>query len=255
MKITCIIVEDIQIAADFLRKFCEKSEQVEVKGHFLNVADALEFLDAYKVDLIFLDVEMPGATGFDLMDRLTYNPKIILTTSKTEYAYNAFQYNVNDYLKKPFTYKRFLEAIIKIKTGSPPPPAIPSDETPSSGIIATRIISPSVPSVLHENEKDFLFIKAEDKLVKLIKNDIFFMESMRDYVKFVMESKNYITHSTLKNLEEKLSGQSFLKVHRSYIVNINKIDDIRGNIIYLHGNQIPIGKGHKEEVVKRLNIL
>ncbi|MHA4809857.1 LytR/AlgR family response regulator transcription factor [Flavitalea flava] len=259
MKITCIIVEDIQIAADFLRKFCEKSELVEVKGHFLNVADALEFLDADKVDLIFLDVEMPGATGFDLLDSLTYSPKIILTTSKTEYAYNAFQYNVNDYLKKPFTYKRFLEALTKITAASPPllsPLSIPlsttfSDETAVPEITSTQ----TNPSVIPDNDKDFIFIKAEDKLVKLIKNDIFFIESMRDYVKFVLEGKNYITHSTLKNLEEKLSGQSFLKVHRSYIVNINKIDDIRGNTIYLQGNQIPIGKGHKEDVVKRLNIL
>src|SRR5580693_7797144 len=101
MKLSCIIVEDIQIAADFLRKFCEKSDLVEVKGHFLNVTDALEYLDGERVDLLFLDVEMPGANGFELLDRLTYSPMIILTTSKTEYAFNAFQYHVNDYLKKP----------------------------------------------------------------------------------------------------------------------------------------------------------
>src|SRR3984885_9602300 len=114
MATTCIIVEDIQIAADFLRKFCEKSGLIEVKGHFLNVADALEFLDRERVDLIFLDVEMPGASGFDLLDRLTYSPKIILTTTKTEYAFDAFQYNVSDYLKKPISYKRFLESMQKI---------------------------------------------------------------------------------------------------------------------------------------------
>lgn len=232
MKTTCIIVEDIQIAADFLAKFCDKSGLIEVKGHFLNVADALDFLDRDKADLIFLDVEMPGASGFELLDRLTYSPKIILTTSKTEYAFDAFQYNVNDYLKKPFTYKRFLEAVQKIGNGTPDP----------------------VPPAF-QADTDFLFIKAEDKLIKLIKDDIFFIESMRDYVKFVTTGKSYITYSTLKNLEEKLNGNTFLKVHRSYIVNINKIDDIRGNTIYLHGNQIPVSKDHKEELVKRLNIL
>jgi DNA-binding LytR/AlgR family response regulator len=233
MKTTCIIVEDIQIAADFLKKFCEKSGLVEVKGHFLNSEDALVFLEENKVDLLFLDIEMPGATGFELLDRLTWFPRIILTTSKTEYAFDAFQYNVTDYLKKPFTYRRFLEAIQKIQKTEP---------TPSNSATAPA-------------EPGFLFIKSEDKLVKLVKNDIFFIESMRDYVKFVTASKNYITYSTLKNLEEKLTGDEFLKVHRSYIVNINKIDDIRGNTIYLQGNQIPIGKGHKEELVKRLNIL
>jgi DNA-binding LytR/AlgR family response regulator len=237
MKTTCIIVEDIQIAADFLKKFCEKSGLIEVKGHFLNSASALEFLEGSKVDLLFLDIEMPGATGFELLDRLTYSPMIILTTSKTEYAFDAFQYHVTDYLKKPFTYKRFLEAIQKIQKPEPAP-------TPVSPLPA-----PSLPDI------DFLFIKAEDKLIKLIKDDIFFIESMRDYVKFVTASRNYTTYSTLKNLEEKLNGGKFLKVHRSFIVNINKIDDIRGNTIYLQGNQIPIGKGHKDELARRLNIL
>ena len=238
MKISCIIVEDIQIAADFLRKFCEKSDLVEVKGHFMNVADALEFLDRERVDLLFLDVEMPGANGFDLLDRLTYSPKIILTTSKTEYAFNAFQYHVDDYLKKPFTYKRFMEAIEKLRQQQA------AESSPTTTF-------PSVP----QPDNDFLFIKSEDKLIKLKKDDILFLESMRDYVKFVTAGKSYVTYSTLKNMEEKLIGQTFLKVHRSYIVNINKIDDIRGNTIYVLGNQIPIGKGHKEDLATRLNIL
>lgn len=241
MKTSCIIVEDIQIAADFLRKFCEKSDLVEVKGHFLNVADALEFLDRQRVDLLFLDVEMPGATGFDLLDSLTYSPKIILTTSKTEYAFDAFQYHVNDYLKKPFTYKRFLEAIEKLQQQTQATEHSPAPAPQQSAALTA--------------ETDFLFIKSEDKLVKLKKDDILFLESMRDYVKFVTPAKSYITYSTLKNMEEKLVGPNFLKVHRSYIVNITKIDDIRGNTIYLLGNQIPIGKGHKDEVAARLNIL
>jgi len=239
MKTSCIIVEDIQIAADFLKKFCEKSDLVDVKGHFLNVEDALEFLDQHKPDLIFLDVEMPGANGFQLLDSLTYSPKIILTTSKTDYAFDAFQYHVDDYLKKPFTYKRFLEALQKIQDqpAPPPPPAA----------------SPAPPSA--SSDMDFLFIKADDKLVRLKKDDILFMESMRDYVKFVTPGKTYITYSTLKSMEEKLAGPSFLKVHRSYIININKIDDIRGNTIYVQGTPIPVGKGHKEELAARLNIL
>jgi DNA-binding LytR/AlgR family response regulator len=227
---TCVIVEDIQMAADILNKFCEKSGLVTVKGHFLNVADALEYLDNNTIDLIFLDVEMPGATGFDLLDRLTFNPKIILTTSKTEYAFDAFQYHVDDYLKKPFTYKRFLESLEKIQTAE------------------------SAPIVI-SNESDHLFIKVDTKLVKLENKDILYMESMGDYVRFVTASKKYVTLNTMKNLEEKLSRSTFLKVHRSYIINISKIDDLQGNTIYIQGNQVPIGKGHREEVMKRLNIV
>ncbi|MFL5789097.1 MAG: LytR/AlgR family response regulator transcription factor [Flavisolibacter sp.] len=229
---TCIIVEDIQMAADILKRFCEKSGLVQVEGHFLNVSDALSFLDDNKVDLIFLDVEMPGATGFDLLDNLTFKPKIILTTSKTEYAFNAFQYNVDDYLKKPFTYKRFIESVEKIQKAEPEKASTPAKET-----------------------SDHLFIKVDTKLVKLMNNDILYVESMGDYVKFVTGSKKLVTLNTLKNLEEKLSRSTFMKVHRSYIVNISKIDDLQGNIIYIQGNEVPIGKGHREEVLKRLNIV
>src|ERR1700761_3999994 len=146
MKTTCIIVEDIQIAADFLRKFCEKSDLVEVKGPFLNVADALDFLDQEKVDVLFLDVEMPGANGFELLDRLTYSPMIILTTSKTEYAFNAFQYHVDDYLKKPFTFKRFQESIQKLQQKV----AVP--QTPAT--------TPQVVTTATPLDTEFLFIKA-----------------------------------------------------------------------------------------------
>jgi DNA-binding LytR/AlgR family response regulator len=173
---------------------------------------------------------MPGATGFDLLDRLTFHPKIILTTSKTEYAFDAFQYRVDDYLKKPFTYKRFLESLEKIQTTEPTP-------------------------VIMSNESDHLFIKVDTKLVKLENKEILYMESMGDYVRFVTPSKKYVTLNTMKNLEEKLSKSTFLKVHRSYIINISKIDDLQGNTIYIQGNQVPIGKGHREEVMKRLNIV
>lgn len=229
MKIKSIIVEDIQVAADFLRKFCEKSGKVDVLGHFLNVEDALAFLNQNVVDLIFLDVEMPGATGFDLLDRISYSPKVILTTSKTEYAFNAFQYNVADYLKKPFTYQRFLESIQKIEG--------------TSDIAAAKV------------DKDHLFIKVDTKLIKLQNTDILFIESMGDYVKFVTPNKKYVTLNTIKNLEEKLDRTTFLKVHRSYLVNLTKIDDLDGNILLIQGNQVPISKGHRDEVLKRLNII
>lgn len=234
MKIKSIIVEDIQVAADFLRKFCEKSGKVDVLGHFMNVEDALAFLNQNVVDLIFLDVEMPGATGFDLLDRISYSPKVILTTSKTEYAFNAFQYNVADYLKKPFTYQRFLESIQKIESNS---------NGTSNDIGSAKV------------DQDHLFIKVDTKLIKLQNTDILFVESMGDYVKFVTPNKKYVTLNTIKNLEEKLDKATFLKVHRSYLVNLTKIDDLDGNILLIQGNQVPISKGHRDEVLKRLNIL
>lgn len=229
MKYTSIIVEDLQTAADFLRKFCERSGLVEVQAHFLNAEDALNYLSENLVDLIFLDVEMPGATGFDLMDRLVYTPQVILTTSKTEYAYDAFQYNVTDYLKKPFTYQRFLEALQKVQ--------VKKEEEDSS------------------SERDHIFIKSDGKLIRLKNDDILFIESMGDYVKFVTAEKKYITHNTIKNLETKVDPLRFMKVHRSYIVNLSRIDDIQENSLFIKGTMIPISKAHKAKVMQKLNIV
>ncbi|HTE26634.1 LytR/AlgR family response regulator transcription factor [Flavitalea sp.] len=229
MSLSCIIVEDLQVAADFLKKCCEKSGQVEVKAHFPNVSDALAYLNEHSVDLLFLDVEMPGATGFDLLDQIAYSPKVILTTSKPEYAYDAFEYNVTDFLKKPFTYQRFIESLQKVTAHA--------DSTPATVSI------------------DHIFIKTEGKLVRLNNDDILYIESMGDYVKFVTTDKKYVTHNTIKNLEDKVNKESFMKVHRSYIINISKIDDIRENDLYIKGNEIPVSKAHKPEVMKRLNII
>jgi DNA-binding LytR/AlgR family response regulator len=230
MILSSVIVEDLQVAADYLARCCEKSGLLEVKGHFPNVEEALQFLNQQSVDILFLDVEMPGATGFELLDRLAYSPKVILTTSKTEYAYDAFQYNVSDFLKKPFTYQRFLEAVQKVT-------------------------SPSVENNVSSTATDHIYIKTEGKLIRLNNSDILFIESMGDYVKFVSTDKKYITHNTIKNLEEKVNKQCFLKTHRSYIINVNKIDDIRENLLFIKGNEIPISKAHRSEVLKRLNII
>ncbi len=229
MKYQSIIVEDLPVAAEFLRKFCEKSGVVDVAQHFLNAEDALQFLKDNVVDLIFLDVEMPGASGFELLDQLVYTPQVILTTSKTEYAYSAFQYNVTDYLKKPFTYQRFLEAVQKV--------------------------SKKAEQVNGNAEQDHLFIKSDGKLIRLHNDDILFIESMGDYVKFITPAKKYITHNTIKNLETKVNPQVFMKVHRSYIVNFTKINDIQENVLYINGNMIPISKTHKSGVMQKINII
>jgi DNA-binding LytR/AlgR family response regulator len=229
MKFTSIIVEDLQAAADFLKKFCEKSGIIEVQAHFLNAEDALVYLSENLVDLIFLDVEMPGASGFDLMDRLVYTPQVILTTSKTEYAYDAFQYNVTDYLKKPFTYQRFLEAVQKVEKKKE------EDDSAASN--------------------DHIFIKADGKLIRLLNDDILYIESMGDYVKFITAEKKYITHNTIKNLETKVDALRFMKVHRSYIVNLSRIDDIQENMLYIKGMMIPISKAHKSKVLQKINVI
>jgi DNA-binding LytR/AlgR family response regulator len=224
----CVIVEDLPAAAEYLKKCCEKSGMIEVLAHCMSVKDAIDFLSKNSVDLIFLDVEMPEGRGFDVLDNITCSSKVILTTSKTEYAYSAFEYNVTDFLKKPFTYRRFMEAVKKV--------------------------SGSSTEIQKENGgEDHIFIKSDGKLVRLKNDDILYIESMGDYVRFVMQERKYIALNTIKNLETKINSQLFMKVHRSYIVNTSKVDNVHENTLLIKETKIPVSKAFKAEVARRFH--
>jgi len=227
MSFSSVIVEDLQPAADILRKFCNKCGLVDVKAHFLNAEDALVHLAEHPADLIFLDVEMPGISGLEMMDRLGEIPQVILTTSKTEYAYDAFQYNVTDYMRKPFTYTRFLESIQKVK-------ARKEEE-------ATDI--------------SHMFIKVDGKLVRLNSDDILYIESMGDYVRFTTQDRKYITHNTIKNIESRMDASRFMKVHRSYIVNLSQVEGLHEDELSIRGERIPVSKAHKARIRTLINII
>jgi len=228
MSISCIIVEDDKISALHLRRMIEQEPSLTLAGIFMNADDALLFLAQEMVDLIFLDVEMPDVNGFQLLDQLPYRPYVILTTAKTEYAFTAFQYSVTDYLTKPITLPRFKEAIKKIE--------------------------PFIAKQKDNNAND-IFIRADGKLIRLHNNEICFVEALGDYVKFVTENKNYLSLTTLKSIEEKLNDEMFLKVHRSYIINTKKINDIEDNTVLIGKHVIPISKAHRKLVMDRLNII
>ncbi len=229
MKLQAIIVDDEPIARSFLERFCEKNGNLDVVGSFPCADTALQYLRGNEIDILFLDVEMPGSSGFQLMDQLQYMPKIILTTSKTDYAFEAFQYNVADYLKKPFTYARFQESMIKV---------------------ADKEVV-----VKNEKKQDDIFIKSDGKFTRLHFQDILYIESMGDYVKYITATRHYLTHSTLKAVEEKMNRQHFIKVHRSYIVNLHKIKDIQDYSLVIEGKVIPISKIHKPDVMQRINVV
>lgn len=226
MMLSGVIVEDLQPAADILRRYCQRSGIIEVHAHFLNAEAALEHLAARPADLLFLDIEMPGISGFEMLDRLQHAPQIILTTSKTEYAYDAFQYHVVDYLRKPFTYERFLQSVQKLRL------------TPGEEAAAP-------PS-------DRIFIKVDGRLQKLEKDEILYIESMGDYVRFITPEKKYITHNTIKNIEARVQGMNFMKVHRSYIVNLSSVDDLRDGELIVRGITIPVSKTHRTRLRERL---
>ncbi|MCF8340070.1 MAG: LytTR family DNA-binding domain-containing protein [Chitinophagaceae bacterium] len=224
MKFTSIIVEDLNSAAVLLQRHCERSGIIEVLGHFTSAEEALHFLMVNPVDLIFLDVEMPGKSGFEFLDLLKQKPMVILTTSRTEYAFNAFEYHVTDFLHKPFTYQRFLDSIKKLDRKV--------QESPSP--------------------ESFIFIKVNGKLLRINYADILYIESLGDYVKFVTPQKKYITHNTIKNLEATIHSSDFVKVHRSFIVNLNAVEDLQDNNLLVSGNLIPVSKANKTKLVQKL---
>lgn len=228
MKLTAVIVDDEPIARNFLERYCEKSGTITVVGSFPDSESAFAFLMQNEIDILFLDVEMPGDSGFQLLDKLIVMPKVILTTSKKDYAYDAFQYKVIDYLKKPFTYVRFQESIGKVT------------ESTSEKKTAAEI--------------EDIFIKSNGKFIRLNYEDILYIESLGDYVKYCTADKKYVTHSTLKAVEEKINNVQFMKVHRSYIVNLRKINNIEDYTLYIGNSVIPISKLLKTEVMGRINI-
>ncbi|MGC4036636.1 MAG: LytTR family DNA-binding domain-containing protein [Chitinophagaceae bacterium] len=230
MKFSSVIIEDLPVAAEYLRHCCDKSGKIEVKAHFTSIKEAISFLTETSVDILFLDIEMQDENGFDVLSHLVYTPQVILTTAKAEYAYSAFEHNVTDFLKKPFIYQRFLAAIEKA--------------------IA------KINSSLHNKqvtEDDSIFIKTDGKLVRLQNEKILFIESIGDYVWFVTMEKKYLSHNTIKHLEEKLNPSMFMKVHRSFIVNINKVHNIEGNILFINNYKIPVSKANRMDVLRKIN--
>lgn len=226
MKLDCIIVDDEPMSRNFLARFCSKSGRADVKGSFSNAADAMLFLQSNVVHAIFLDVEMPGLTGFQMLDRLSYMPKVIMTTSNINYAFTAFEYNVTDFLKKPVEYNRFLDALAKVEEACKTIPASDSNND--------------------------IVIKSNGSYVRLPHDEILYVESMGDYVKYVTPAKPYIAHSTMRAAEEALNNAFFLKIHRSYIVNVRKVSTFTENNVTINGTSIPVSKTNKSLLLEKL---
>jgi DNA-binding LytR/AlgR family response regulator len=229
MKQQCIIVDDEVMARKSLQRLCEQNESLELLKTFENAEDALAFLTTESVDLIWLDVEMPGLSGFDLLENLTAMPQVVMTTTKTEYAFNAFQYQVTDYLQKPITMPRFNMAVGKVLE------------------LASRKTSASP-------ERQEIYIKTEGRYIRLPYSDIMYVENVGDYVKIVTKTQAHVVHATMKYLEEKL-GSAFLRVHRSFIVHLDRIVDIEENNLVVANKVIPISRANKPELMNRLNLL
>lgn len=229
----CLIADDDRMARLALKRLCDQHGELEVVGECEDGVQTINFLRNQSVDLIFLDIHMPDMTGMDLVRNLDYLPQVIFTTGDLDFAAEAFEHNVTDYLVKPVEYVRFLKAVDRAKKRHEDKMAI---QAPGK-------------------EANEIFLKVDGKLVNVSLDDILYIESDQDYVLFYTPNKKYLVYGTIKSLEEKLPAHRFQKVHRKYIVQISKISDIQDNMILIHEKIIPISRSNREALMGKLNTL
>ena len=230
----CFIIDDEQMARDSLKWHCSKIDTLNIKGEFSNPIEAMEELEKNCPDLIFLDIHMPELTGIELLKNLTMKPKVILTTTDSSFALDSYEYDVVDYLIKPFNFPRFLKAynkvigqIEQVKHQSPP-----------------------------ENETaNELYVNINKKLIRIPVGEVLFVEACGDYAKIKTSDSNHVVHTTMKKIIDKLPQDKFQKVHRSFIVNLSKIVDIQDNSILIEDKVIPVSRSNKQALLKRLNMI
>ena len=229
MKLKCLIAEAEPIAREILRSYIEKTPGLIVAAQFPNAIQALEYLQAHAIDLLFLDIKMPQMTGIELLERITNKPKTIITSAFRYYATDAFDLEVVDYLLKPYSYQRFQKAIRKAGAETMGDQAEPVKEAPS------------------------FFIKGNKQLHRIAFEDIIFVESQRDYVKFrLIDGTDLFTRNTISYYEEFLPSSHFVRVHRSFIVALSKVTSVEATSIHIAGFEIPVGRNYKSYLTSRL---
>ena len=232
----CIIIDDEVTARAIIGQLCSKVENLNVIEEFPNALQAIKYLNQNTVDLIFLDIHMPDFTGFDFIETLKNPPKIILTTSDSNFAIQAFEYDcILDYLVKPIAPERFQKALEK------------ATDKQNSSVDSSR--------KLERTSANDLYINIDRRLIKIDIPSIYLIEAKGDYINVKTEDKNYMVHSTLKKIEEKLPDHLFLKIHRSYIINVKKIIDIEDNSVLIKRDVIPVSRSNRPQLMKLLNLL
>lgn len=232
MKLNCIIIEDELMARKSLEILCGKINTLNLIASFESTESARDILEKEPIDLIFLDVEMPGMSGIEFLETLSVIPQVIIISSNPEYAYDAFEFNATDFLKKPVTQKRILQAIKKAEK---------------------RNIQLAYNTI--ESAKKEIYIKSEGKYVRLAFESILYFENVGDYVKVVTTNSTHIIYGSLKSIDEKIINPRFLKVHRSYIINLDKIVDIQDNTLVIAQKVIPISRLYRAVLFSSINLL
>ena len=236
-KINCLLVDDEPPALDVLKSYISSVSSLELAGTCNNALEAIDLLREKSIDLLFLDIQMPYLLGTDLVRTLKNPPKVIFTTAYRKFAIEGFELNAVDYLLKPISFERFLKAVNKVM----------ETNLRLSG-------SNDIPSA-HQNTSlnDFINLRADRKNIKVPLDDILYVESLKDYIKVVTKTKNIVTKQSISSLEEALRGKQFMRIHRSFLVALNKIESFTSDTVEISSHELPISRMYRHEVEKMLH--
>jgi DNA-binding LytR/AlgR family response regulator len=232
MKIKCIIIDDEPLAAEVLENYLREFSNMDLVGTYTNPLEALGVIESGEVDAVFIDINMPKMNGLDFIKSLEANPYFIITTAYREYAVESFDLDVLDYLVKPIPFTRFLKSINKL----------------SQKFLNEKSAETSSQLV----EKSFIFLKVDKKLMKIKFEDIYYIESLKDYIKVFTSSGDYLAHKSLSSISEEVPSKQFIRIHRSFTVALDKIQAVEGNSVLITGKRIPIGRkyiNHAKDVI------
>ena len=233
MKIKCLIVDDEALALDVLDNYIQRTDFLQLEARCRSAVEALAVLNEKRIDLVFLDIQMPGITGIQLLQALSQKPDIILTTAHPDYALQGFELEVLDYLLKPIAYERFLKAVNRH--------------------LNKRQANLQPPLSSHDNEESF-FVRSEKKMVRINLHELLFIESVRNYVILHLADKSQVkTLSTISHIEERLPENVFIRIHRSFIVAKNRIRKVSSTELQLENRILPIGRHYRNFVQKKLD--
>ena len=232
MTYTCIAIDDEFPATQIIESFVDKIPDLNLTKSFTKAKEALAFINENQIDIIFIDIQMPELNGIEFIQSLRYEPKVIFTTAYDQYAVEGFKLEAIDYLLKPFSYERFMQAANK-------------------AIKQIQLESVSNSSLEIDNN-DFISVKSDYKLHKIRLSDIDYIEGLKAYISIFVNGKRIIVLDSLKNYEMNLPSNRFLRIHKSYIVPLEKIKNMEGNMLMLENKKVPIGKSYKEIVMREV---
>ena len=243
MKVRCLIVDDEPLALDVLENYIERLDTLELVARCKNAIEAYNKIQTEKIDLLFLDIQMPKLTGIDFMKSVKNPPKVIFTTAYREYAIEGYELDAIDYLLKPISFERFLKAVNKVIYNKVDEPKTQKSNNKES----------EPKQNMEVPQEPFIYLKSDKKMVKVLLKDILYIESLKDYIRVKTSGKEVVAYQKISYLEEKLPEQRFMRIHRSFIINLEKIEAFCATHTEVAGFEIPIGRNYKNEALKKLN--